>query len=502
MNIRNRLPNGSPTLECRTVMRSILRIVYLNSGYRKETAANHVTWRLTLLFMALALGTPFHLVRSSPSTRVATHASHIRHVFIVVLENKNFDETFRTSTQDPYLQKTLVPLGALLTQYYGVGHASLDNYLSMISGQSPTPDTVEDCVPGLSSDIGNYNDVQQTGMSPDGQVIARSGCIYPASVKTIADQLVAAGFSWRGYMEDMGNDPTREKATCGHPKVGVRTDNTNAAEPPSYSVPDGDAYATRHDPFMYFRSIVDSPDCDRNVVNLKHLTRDLARKSTTPNLAFITPNLCHDGHDGDGSGDVGKTCSDGEPGGLTSVDAFLKIWIPQILNSPAYKADGLLFITFDEGNYTLTEMTNAETGQTTVDLTFEGYSCCDQRPGPNLSGVRPGTVVQLNTPTQVQRFTVKGYGGDRIGALILSPFVKPGSTSAASYNHYSLLRSLEDIFGLREHLGYAADNLSTGYHVDNIGNDESIFEVFQPVSVAGSSKAESDLVSDRVNRFR
>ena len=76
--------------------------------------------------------------------RVTTAAVRIKHVFVIVLENKSFSDTFGTSTQDPYLQKTLVPKGALLTQYYGTGHVSLDNYISMISGQSPTPDTDND----------------------------------------------------------------------------------------------------------------------------------------------------------------------------------------------------------------------------------------------------------------------------------------------------------------------------------------------------------------------
>jgi hypothetical protein len=70
--------------------------------------------------------------------RISTAADKVKHVFVIVLENKTFSVTFGTSTQDPYLQKTLVPKGALLTQYYGTGHVSLDNYISMISGQSPT----------------------------------------------------------------------------------------------------------------------------------------------------------------------------------------------------------------------------------------------------------------------------------------------------------------------------------------------------------------------------
>jgi phosphatidylinositol-3-phosphatase len=69
-----------------------------------------------------------------------------------------------------------------------------------------------------------------------------------------------------------------------------------------------------------------------------------------------------------------------------------------------------------------------------------------------------------------------GYGGDQIGTL-LSKFVKPGSTSDIGYNHYSLLKSLEDIFKIDEHLGYAADNPASGYFLDTIGNDQNVFEL-------------------------
>jgi phosphatidylinositol-3-phosphatase len=407
---------------------------------------------------------------------VKTAAAKIKHVFVIVLENKNYEDTFGTSLQDPYLQKTLVPMGALLTQYFGTGHVSLDNYISMISGQSPTPDTTNDCLPAFSNLLGNYNDVVETGVTPQGQVIAQQGCIYPAHVKTLADQLNSAGLTWKGYMEDMGNNPARESDACGHPAIGVGTDNTNRAEAPSAANPLGDAYAVRHNPFMYFHSVIDSPSCRARVVNLTKLPADLEKASSTPNFLFITPNLCNDGHDGDGTGAKGATCVNGDPGGLTSADAFLKTWVPRIMASPAYQKDGLLIITFDESNYTRSMSRNPSTGQTTVDITFPGKTCCNQQPGPNLDGIRPSSVTLMNTPTVVTNLVINGFGGDRIGALLLSPFVKPGSISEAPYNHYSMLRSLEDIFGLEEHLGYAADDVRIHYSVDSIGNDPSVFQ--------------------------
>jgi phosphatidylinositol-3-phosphatase len=272
----------------------------------------------------------------------------------------------------------------------------------------------------------------------------------------------------------MGNDLARESATCGHPAIGTGTDNTNSAEAPSAAVPLGDAYATRHNPFMYFHSIIDAADCNSNVVNLNNLTGDLTDERLTPNFAFITPNLCDDGHDGGGTGATGTTCANRQPGGLTSADAFLQTWIPKIMASNAYQEGGLIVITFDESNYTQSVTVNPTTGQQTVNIIFSGQTCCNQQPGPNLANARPATVTLLNTPTLIENIVVNGYGGDQVGAALLSPFIPAGSTSDTGYNHYSLLRSIEDIFGL-DHLGYAADNGMTGYTVASFLKDENLF---------------------------
>jgi hypothetical protein len=433
-------------------------------------------WKAGVLVALTACTSSLGLARSH-ADEVTTAAARVRHVFIIMLENKNYADTFETSAQDPYLRQTLVPMGALLTQYYGTGHVSLDNYISLISGQAPTRDTADDCLPGLIGNVGNFNDVAQTGWAAQGQVVATGGCVYSSRVKTLMDQMTQAHLSWRGYMEDMGNDPARERATCGHPQLGVGTDLTNTAEAPSAAVPLGDAYATRHNPFVYFHSIIDAKSCATHVVNLTGLEGDLKQVRATPNLVFITPNLCNDGHDGAGTGAAGTTCANGQPGGLASSDAFLRTWVPRILASPAYRQDGLLIITFDESSFVTPSVSrNPMTGQTTVTVTYPGRTCCHQQPGPNLAGVRPSTMTVVNTPAQVTNLVLSSFGGDRIGAVLISPFIVPGSSSAKPYNHYSLLRSLEDIFRVGGHLGYAADDPRSGYLLDSIGNDEAIFQ--------------------------
>jgi hypothetical protein len=320
----------------------------------------------------------------------------------------------------------------------------------MISGQAATPQTRNDCQ--------TYADFVLTGITPDGQAIG-SGCVYPSQTKTLADQLSYMGKTWHAYMEDMGNDPTRESAVCGHPVLNA-IDHTQAAEAPSASVPLGDQYASRHNGFVYFHSIIDSAEC-ANVVNLNQLAINLQSEQTTPDFVFITPNLCNDGHD--------SPCVTGQPGGLVSADAFLKKWVPMIQASPAYRDDGLIVINFDEGGYTLSQT------QTGITITFQGQYCCSEQPGPNLgpfpqtSEIVPGVTLVMND-----------YGGDRTGAVLLSPLLRPGSVSNTPFNHYSLLKTLEDIFGTDGYLGYAGQPgllsffgcVSSDIRLDDFGDSE------------------------------
>jgi len=373
-----------------------------------------------------------------------TAQQKIKHVFVITLENKNYDDTFGSSTQNPYMTGTLKPMGAHLTQYFGTGHVSLDNYIAMISGQPSTKDTQMDCM--------SYNDFVQTGTTSDGLPIG-NGCVYPAAVKTLPDQLKAKGLSWKGYMEDMGNDPTREASTCGHPAIGA-VDKTQSPQAPSAAVPAGDQYAARHNPFVYFHSIIDSPDCASNVVALSKLDADLASISTTANFTFITPNLCNDGHDGDGTGTAGKGCVDGKAGGLKSADDFLKVWVPKILNSAAYKQDGLLIINFDEStNYAMTQTVDPTTKKVSINVAYHGETCCGQQIGPNITS--PMTLTFPVSASMDYKLVFENFGGDRTGAIAISPFIKPGTVSNTPYNHYSLLKSLEDIFVPGQYLGYA-----------------------------------------------
>src|SRR5580704_17826569 len=329
----------------------------------------------------------------------------IRHVFTIVLENKSYDETFGPSSLAPYLSKQLTAQGELLTNYYAIGHNSLDNYIALVSGQAPNVTTQSDCQ--IYQDFIPGSPVQ---VDVNGQIVGQ-GCVFPSEIKTVADQLTANQLTWRGYMEDM-SEP------CLHPALNTQ-DQTQTAKP-------GDQYAARHNPFVYFHSIIDGPSCAASDVPLTQLPIDLKHYATTPNYVFITPNLCHDGHD--------SPCVDGEPGGLVSADAFLQKWVPQILGSPAYQRDGLLLILFDE----------AEFSGSSADST----ACCNELPGPNSP--LPG---------------IAGPGGGRVGAVVLSKFVRRGTVVSTPYNHYSMLRTIEGLFGLA-YLGFAGQSGLNEFGVD------------------------------------
>jgi hypothetical protein len=320
------------------------------------------------------------------------------HVFVIVLENTSYVTTFGEGSAAPYLARDLTAQGALLTQYHAVAHPSLPNYLAMVSGQAPNPSTQTNCVV--------YSDFVPTGTGEWGQALG-DGCVYPATVPTIGDQLTAAGLSWKAYGEDMAASPTAP-AACRRPEIGTEDTSQRARV--------GDDYATRHMPFLYFHSIIDSPTCADHVVDLNVLATDMAALATTPHLAFIVPDLCSDAHD--------ATCADGTEGGLPEADRWLREWVPMILASPAFLDGGLLIITFDE----------AATGGATADST----ACCGSGPAPNLDGPAGRD----------------GPGGGRVGAVVIGAAVRPGTITEAPYNHYSLLCSLERLWGL-EPLGYA-----------------------------------------------
>jgi hypothetical protein len=192
---------------------------------------------------------------------------------LVVLENHGYSDVIG-NPQAPSLNALARNYG-LATRSYAYGHPSLPNYLDLVAGSAE----------GIDSDC--------TQCSVEGM--------------TLVDQLTARGDDWRAYMESMPSACYQGDSAAG-------------------------LYAKKHDPFLYFAHIRnDGAQCHR-VQPLTGLDTALAADSL-PAFTFVTPNLCHDGHD----------CS------LHTSDAWVGQFVQKVATSRWFSDGGVLLVTYDEG---------------------------------------------------------------------------------------------------------------------------------------------------------
>ncbi len=118
--------------------------------------------------------------------------------------------------------------------------------------------------------------------------------MYPNTALTIADQVTAAGKQWKAYIAGMG------ASTCVHA-------NSNAADDAPLTGAGSD-YATRHNPFIYFHSLLDLGGCQSDDVGIQHLAQDLRVAKRTPTYTYIAPGLCDE--------PSATSCAGNKPGGL------------------------------------------------------------------------------------------------------------------------------------------------------------------------------------------
>jgi hypothetical protein len=323
--------------------------------------------------------------------------AQIGHVFVIVLSDEPYAADFGPETKVPYLAHSLERRGELLMRYDAIAHEQLPNGIALLSGQGPTAQTAADCP--------TFSALAPGTVGSDEQALG-DGCLYPATVKTLPGQLAAKHLAWRAYVQGIDEGGATPPA-CAHPATGAPDPSAAAESGP---------YATYRNPFVYFQGIASTPACAAADVGLNSLKADLAGSAkSTPAFSYIVPDRCHDAGP--------APCSAGAPAGPADAEGLLKEVVGEIMASKAYESDGLIAITADEAP------SSGEYG--------DSSSCCGQPAYPNLttSGLR--------------------HGGGVVGELLLSPLIKGGTTSQEPYNHYSLLRTIEDVFGLG-HIGYAA----------------------------------------------
>jgi hypothetical protein len=418
----------------------------------------------------------------------------IKHVWLIILENKSYDATFTGLNRNTYLWRRLPAQGVLLKNYYGTGHGSLDNYTTLVSGQATEPDLQSDC-PYYTTFAGHVNRSRSLARNPNyGQMTSakgpnaapgQNGCVYPASVPTLFKQLDAAHVSWKGYAQDLGNpDPSGPPHSagvkyCGAPYRSPGTaGSTTQPNPPIANATD--QYLPKHFPFAWFSSVLRSGDCNaRHIANLfspaNGLYHDLQKESRTPAFSWITPNMCSDAHDAvcygnNLSGGFSSPTAIRPPrnytGGLYAADLFLAHVIPEIEASPAFKDGGLIDITFDEAfppfTYTGNSFSNSTrvpaTAKTSIANDTAGETLFGRRvhteptgpntplvtdargnqlypgPGNNLFIDRPSTCIPQTVPSQPRGVCLLGGGGHVPGARTDAGATAPAGSASVADN--------------------------------------------------------------------
>src|SRR5215469_13055671 len=297
-----------------------------------------------------------------------------RHVWMVTEENHSYETVIGNSSM-PYYNSLAAKYG-LATQYYAEEHSSLPALMWLVAGQPVTP---------------NNN---------------TTSC-YPSD--NIARHLIAAGLKWRSYQEDLPY--------------------------PGFTGLSSASYVRRHNPIIDFTDTCAAAQA-KNSVPFTQLAADIANHST-PNYAYITPNLNNDAHNGT----------------LPEADAWLSKHVPAILALPEFQpgGDGILFVVWDEAD-------------------LGGNGSIDNRCTSNLTN---------------------GCGG-RLATLVIGPQVKHGYKSSVRYDHANLLRTICDALGFSSCPGAAAvsNPMSDFFNLVNIATPFANAAVASPVHiVAGVSNS-------------
>jgi phosphatidylinositol-3-phosphatase len=392
---------------------------------------------------------------------------HLDHVFVIVMENHGYQQVIG-NPDEPYLN-SLIAKGEvnLATNYFAIGHPSLTNYLEIVGGSNfgvrsdndpawhsttCTPNIVSGAVnadnfgnnlpKNVTLDSGNVCPISGTGKDALTEAVDNWNEVTPPTftflanidgVKSvaprnvdgisIADQLVRSGMSWKSYQENLPLNGADGVSYSNGTVSNLDFDANGNSDVPGINKGDVvKAYAAKHNPFVYFRSVQEGwwhNNSLKNVVGfdgVRGLWADLAT-GDVPSLAFIAPSQCDDQH-GRGNGDKFCAFDPGlDPSGLTfgdttglnaelifQGDVTLQRLVKSIKASPAWR-DGrnAIVIVWDENDYS--GLTNS---------------------GPFPRKNQNNVVLTVETNRE---------GGH-------------GVTSGNYYNSFSLLKSLEAGFGL------------------------------------------------------
>ena len=323
-----------------------------------------------------------------------------------MMENHQYSQIIGNRADAPFINR-LASSNGLATNYFGVTHPSLPNYLAAFSGSFQG--IWDDCKAGATIFCAPEEFVPGTGDGTAGdyltpaQIASASATPHLFTGANLVDQLESNGLSWKAYMQRM-------------PGVGSQVEYA-----PTVNTATGPVtvklYAQKHNPFMYF-SDINYPGSPRlnNVVPFRgNFAADLA-SGNVPNFVWISPDQCHDMHGISpdqaaliGNPSCGYPASGLDHGAIRLGDVFLRNTVHAITSSQTWETtDSSIVIVWDEDDYSA----------------FNG--CCG-------SPVGKGGVV---------------LGGAQVPVIVVNSDEGHHDTSGVAANHYSLLATIEDRLGV------------------------------------------------------
>jgi phospholipase C len=331
---------------------------------------------------ALAAIIAVSIVGTSSASNGNSAIPRYQHIVEIMMENTSYG-TIIGNPVAPNLNALAQKYG-LATNYFGVTHPSEPNYVAAVGGDffGIQDDNQFYCTPALAG-----TDPNCAGTTVD----------HTVSAQSIADQLTAAGKSWKGYFQSL--PPTPDTLVSSGP---------GANGPYTFKYPSNSValYASKHNPFVNFTG---TQGAVRKMVDDSQLSRDLAHNDL-PTYSLVVPDQCHDMH---GTGGCSST-----DGLISAGDSYVANTVSAITDSKQWRQGrNAIVITWDEDDF-------SDSGQ-------PGTGCC----GSTVGGGHVATIVITNKKT---------------GPI----------TDSTPYNHYSLLRTMEDAFGL-PCLAHACDSAVT-----------------------------------------
>lgn len=352
------------------------------------------TW---VLLLSACTGLP----KKISATAVDSPMPHYEHIFVIIEENKGYEQIMRHPKWAPVIHRLAKTYGEA-TRFYAEVHSSEANYIAMLGG-----DTF-----GIHDDDAFYckPKVKDRYCEDSGEPRYADHSLDAAS---LMDQLAERGMSWKGYFEDI-------------PTAGSLVPRWPTADYPIPGMP-YQMYAAKHNGFVNFADVSGAayPVRARHFVGFSQLDRDLA-DDTMPNYAHIVPNQCNEMHgrgDGDGPNIPADCNEDHDLAGLIRRgDAEIGQLVSRIMHAKVWRDPGntAIVVTFDENN-----KGERDTGE---------QGCCGYDP-----------------------HSIANFGGGHIVTLVITNHGPGHIVDPTPYNHYSLLRTTEAAFGIHQYLRHAGD---------------------------------------------